>query len=331
LNSGERVDDGCMSSKGIDRGLLESYCCEVRSCGNIRSGECPAPLRCGDDVANHWKAFSGGIKMNLETIVITESDGVAQIELNRADKANALNATTWKDLKSAFDWLSTSRARVGVLSGRGKHFTAGIDLEFLTAMGSEIASLPDGRRQERMKESILEIQEVVNAAESCKKPILAAIHGACLGAGIDIVTACDMRYSTASARFSVKEIDLAIVADVGTLQRLPKLIGDGLARELAYTGREFDGNEAHGMKLVNRVFPDKDSLMKFVLETAAVIASKSPVAIRGIKDTLNYSRDHSVAEGLSYIAAKNAAILFSSDLGEAMSAVMQKREAKFED
>jgi len=269
--------------------------------------------------------------MDLETIAITETNGVAQIELNRADKANALSATMWKDLKSAFDWLSASRARVGVLSGRGRHFTAGIDLEFLSTMGSEVASLPDGRRQERMKESIIEIQEVVNAAESCKKPILAAIHGACLGAGIDIVTACDMRYSTTDARFSVKEIDLAIVADVGTLQRLPKMIGEGLARELAYTGREFDGNEAHAMKLVNRVFPDKDSLMKFVLETAADIARKSPVAIRGIKDTLNYSRDHSVAEGLSYVAAKNAAILFSSELGEAMSAVMQKREAKFED
>ena len=182
--------------------------------------------------------------MNLETLVISETDGIAHIELNRTDKANALNAAMWKDLKSAFDWLNTSRARVGVLSARGRHFTAGIDLDMFAAMKSEIAGLPEGRRQERLREIIVELQQTINAAESCRKPVLAAIHGACIGAGIDLVTACDMRYATRDARFSVKEVDLAIVADVGTLQRLPGLIGDGLARELAFTGRDFDGFEA---------------------------------------------------------------------------------------
>jgi len=175
------------------------------------------------------------------------------------------------------------------------------------------------------------LQQAVSAAESCRKPILAAIHGVCMGGGIDLVTACDMRFATKDARFSVREIDLAIMADVGTLQRLPRLVGEGLARELAFTGREFDGNEAHTMKLVNQVFADRESLMTAVLKTAAEIASKSPLTIRGIKDTLNYSRDHSVAEGLSYVAAKNSAILVSSDLAEAMSAAKQKRKARFED
>ncbi|KGO33365.1 MAG: crotonase/enoyl-CoA hydratase family protein [Desulfoprunum sp.] len=269
--------------------------------------------------------------MNFETLSISETDGVVHIELNRADKANAMNGAMWKELRSAFAWLSTSSARVGVLSGQGKHFTAGIDLDMLTEIRSEIADLSEGRRQERLKEIIVELQETISAAESCKKPILAAIHGACMGAGIDLVTACDMRYATEDARFSVKEVDLAIVTDVGTLQRLPKIIGEGLARELAFTGRVFDGNEAHAMKLVNQVFTDKDSLMTAVLKTAAEIASKSPLTIRGIKDTLNYSRDHSVAEGLSYVSAKNAAILFSSDLSEAMSAAQQKRKGRFED
>ncbi len=269
--------------------------------------------------------------MNFETLAITETRGVAHIELNRADKANAMSWAMWKDLKSAFDWLSTSHARVGVLSARGRHFSAGIDLDMFAVLKSEITSLPEGRRQERLRETIVEIQETISAAEACRKPILAAIHGACMGGGIDLVTACDMRYATKDARFSVKEVDLAMVADIGTLQRLPKLIGEGLARELAFTGREFDGNEAHAMKLVNQVFPDKDSLMTFVMDTAAGIASKSPLTIRGIKDTLNYSRDHSVAEGLSYVAAKNAAILFSSDLAEVMLAAKQKRDAKFED
>jgi len=269
--------------------------------------------------------------MNFETLAITESDGVAHIELNRPDKANAMNGTMWKDMRSAFDWLSSSRARVGVLSARGKHFTAGIDLDLLAALRSEITSLPAGRGQELLKEKIVALQMAISAAESCTKPILAAIHGACIGGGVDLVTACDMRYATQDAVFSVKEIDLAIVADLGTLQRLPTLIGEGLARELAFTGREFDGNEAHGMKLVNRVFPDKDSMMTFVLKTAADIASKSPLTIRGIKDTLNYSRDHSVAEGLSYVASKNAAIMFSPDLAEAMSAAQQRRKGNFED
>lgn len=269
--------------------------------------------------------------MNFETLAVTESEGVAHIELNRPDKANALSGTMWRDLRSAFDWLGASRARVGVLSARGRHFTAGIDLDLLSAIQSEIAGLPEGRRQERVRALILELQAAVSAAESCPKPILAAIHGACVGGGVDLVCACDMRFATADARFSVKEVDLAIVADVGTLQRLPRLIGDGLARELAYTGREFDGQEAHAMRFVNRTFPDRDSLMTFVLETATCIAQKSPLTVRGIKDTLNYSRDHSVAEGLAYVAAKNAAQLFSSDLTEAVTAAKQKRAPRFED
>ncbi len=269
--------------------------------------------------------------MDFETLVITESDGIAHIELNRPDKANAINGTMWKEMRQAFDWLSNSRARVGVLSARGKYFTAGIDLELLASTHAEISALPEGKRQERLKDVIVELQQAISAAESCRKPILAAIHGACIGAGVDLISACDMRYATQDARFSVKEIDVGIVADVGTLQRLPKLIGDGLARELAYTAREFDGNEAHAMKLVNKVFPDKDGLMDHVMQLAMTIASKSPVAIRGTKDTLNFSRDHSVAEGLAYVAAKNAAILFSTDFSEAVSAARQKRAARFED
>jgi enoyl-CoA hydratase/carnithine racemase len=269
--------------------------------------------------------------MNFETMIVTESDGIAHIELNRADKANAMNAAMWKDLRSSFEWLSASRARVGVLSARGKHFTAGIDLEMLIAMQAETADLPDGRKQERLRELIVELQAAISAAELCKKPILAAIHGACIGGGIDLVTACDIRYATSDARFAVKEIDLAIVADVGTLQRLPRLVGDGLARELAFTGREFSGVEAHAIKLVNQIFADRESLMTAAFKTAAAIASKSPLAVRGIKDTLNYSRDHSVAEGLSYVASKNAAILVSSDLTEALSAAKQQRPPRFQD
>jgi enoyl-CoA hydratase/carnithine racemase len=254
--------------------------------------------------------------MKFETLAVSETDGIAHIELNRPEKANALSGLMWKELRAAFDWLDASDARAGVLSARGKHFTAGIDLELLMAVKSDTAAQPKEARQEHLRGIIAGLQNAVSAAESCRKPILAAIHGACLGAGVDLVTACDMRYSTQDARFSVKEVDLGIVADLGTLQRIPRLIGEGLARELAYTGREFDGKEAHAMRLVNQIFPDKDSLIKSVMEIAVCIAQKSPLAIRGIKDTLNYSRDHSVAEGLAFAATRNATILSPSDRTE---------------
>ncbi|NNE71448.1 MAG: crotonase/enoyl-CoA hydratase family protein [Rhodothermales bacterium] len=269
--------------------------------------------------------------MKLETIAISEQDGIAHIELNRPDKANAMNSAMWKDLRTAFDWLSESTARVGVLSGRGDHFTAGIDLAMLAELRVDLTGLAEGRRQEWLKDFITELQAAVNAAETCRKPVLAAIHGACIGGGVDLVTACDMRYCTEGTRFSVKEVDLAIVPDVGTLQRLPGLVGEGLARELAYTGRQFDGADAHAMRLVNRVYPDRHRMLDAVRGIASTIARKSPLTIRGIKDTLNYSRDHSVPEGLAYVAAKNAATLISDDLTEVMLAAREGREPNFDD
>ena len=269
--------------------------------------------------------------MKFETLLLNLADGIAHIELNRTEKANALNGTMWRELKQAFDWVSTSTARVAVLSARGKHFTAGIDLDLLMLIKSDLASVPAENKAESLRLRIVELQQTINAAETCRKPILAAIHGACIGAGVDLITACDMRYSTLDAKFSVKEIDLAIVADLGTLQRLPRLIGDGLARELAYTGKEFNGHEALAMRLVNQTFSDQASMMQHAMTLATQIAQKSPQTIRGIKDTLNYSRDHTVAEGLNHVANMNAINLFSADLTEAITAAMQRRVAKFED
>lgn len=267
--------------------------------------------------------------MKFETLAITEMDGIALIDLNRPDKANALSGPMFAELKAAFEWLSSSELRVGVLSAQGKHFCAGIDLGLLAALQSELQTLPEGCRQEHLRDWLLDAQKAISAAEFCRKPVIAAIHGACVGAGVDLVTACDMRYATRDSRFSVKEVDLAAVADLGTLQRLPRLIGEGNARELAYTGRDVDGQEAQLMGLTNQVFPDKESMMTYVMGLAATIARKSPLALRGIKDTLNFSRDHSVAEGLEFIALRNAGNLFSSDLEEAAAAKAQKREPKF--
>jgi enoyl-CoA hydratase len=230
------------------------------------------------------------------------------------------------------EWLdSTPEARVGVITGKGKFFTAGIDLTLLMSLGAKIEDDCDGRRREKLRRLILKLQDTLSSIERCRKPVLAAIHGACIGGGIDLITACDMRYCSANAYFTVKEIDVGMTADVGTLQRLPHLVGDGMARELAYTGRRVEGHEAQQMRLVNRCFDTPEALQAGVMEIAQTIAAKSPLSIRGCKEMITYARDHTVADGLNYIATWNAAMLMSKDLFEAGAANMQKRDPVFKD
>jgi len=270
--------------------------------------------------------------MNFETLNVSVAAGIATVELNRPDKANALSGQMWQDIRSAFRRIDeTPEARVAVINGRGKHFTSGIDLAMLAAMKQETHDDCEGRRREKLRRQILDLQDTLTSIERCRKPVIAAIHGACIGGGIDLITCCDMRYASAEAYFSVKEIDVGMTADVGTLQRLPKLVPDGIARELAYTGRRFDAVEAKEIGLLNRVYASPDSLREGVAEIAATIAAKSPLSIRGIKEMVLYSRDHSVADGLNYIATWNAAVLMSEDLTEAVKASVEKRPAKFRD
>jgi enoyl-CoA hydratase len=225
----------------------------------------------------------------------------------------------------------TSAARVVVLEGEGRHFTSGIDLQFMMALLPQIKDDCDGRTRESLRRVILDLQDCLTSIERCRKPVIAAIHGACVGGGVDLIACCDMRYCSADAYFSVKEIDIGMTADVGTLQRLPKLIGDGIVRELAYTGRRVTAAEARDIRLVNSVFNDLPALQAGVREVAVVIASKSPLASRGTKEMLNYARDHTVADGLSHVATWNAARLLSEDLTVAMVAGMSKQAAVFRD
>ena len=193
-------------------------------------------------------------------------------------------------------------------------------------MGSDV-----GRNAERLRRQILKLQASFNAVDNCRKPVIAAIQGYCIGGAIDLIAACDMRYSTFDAQFSIKEIDMGMAADVGTLQRLPRIIGDGMMRELAYTGRTVDGQEAQAIGLVNRAYEDLPALMRAVDALAADIAAKSPVAIRGTKEMIRYMRDHRVDDGLEYIATWNAAMLQSADLKVAMAAHMSKQKPDFAD
>lgn len=260
--------------------------------------------------------------MQLDTLLVSIEDHIATVRLNRPDKANAMNATMWQDFRRAFDWIDTQpEARVAVLEGEGRHFTAGIDLQMMAGLAPQVEDPCDGRAREALRRFILDLQDTLTSLERCRKPVLAAIHGACVGGGIDLICAADMRYCSADAYFCIKEIDIGMVADVGTLQRLPKLIGSqGLVRELAYTGRQVQAPEAREIGLVNRVFDSREALQAGVREIAATIAGKSPLSIRGTKEQLNYARDHSVADGLNHIATWNAAMLMSEDLSKAVMA-----------
>lgn len=271
--------------------------------------------------------------MQFETLSITQNGHVATVSLNRPDKANAMNWQMWQDIRSAMQWADrTPEVRAVVLQGEGKHFTSGIDLTMMMGLQAQIKDDCDGRSREKLRGIVLELQDTLTSIERCRKPVLAAIHGGCVGGGVDLISCTDMRYCSADAYFTIKEIDIGMVADVGTLQRLPKLIGNqGIVREMAFTGRKVLADEAQRIGLVNQVFETRDALYAGVQELAAMIASKSPLSIRGTKEMLNYSRDHSVADGLNYIATWNAAMLMSSDLTTAMMASMAKQTPQFKD
>lgn len=245
---------------------------------------------------------------------------VAYVEIDRPDAANAINGILFKEIDIVFDRIDKdSDIHVAVLSGNGRHFSSGIDFAFLQEIFAEVALHEKNQRPDRLRQIILDLQRAFSCLELCQKPVLAAIDGVCLGAGVDLIAGCDMRYATANATFSIKEVDLGIVADIGSLQRLPKLVGQGMLRELAFTGCEFGGSTALSIGLVNRVFPDKTTLLQEVGKIALQIAGKPPAAIKGIKDMLNYARDHSVADSLDYVSSLNATILLSHETKQAIA------------
>ena len=247
---------------------------------------------------------------------ISGSDGVATVTLNRPSKGNAFNMLMWRELKEVFQAMnSDSSARAVILKGTSTHFSTGMDLEVFVEMNT-MASRErcEGRKREALSHIIQFYQDCISSPEKAPVPVIAAISGFCIGGAIDLITACDMRYCTSDSVFSIKETDLAIVADIGTLQRLPKLIGDSQTRELAFTGRNFFGKEAEELGLVLKCFSTHDEMMAHVNRVATQIASKSPLTIRGVKKTLLHARDHSVHESLEQVKQLNAAHLYSNDL-----------------
>ncbi len=271
--------------------------------------------------------------MGYQCFEVEESQGIAHVRLSRGDKANSMIPAFWSELPAIVDEISDAgRARVIVLSAEGRHFCSGMDLSVFSGDSSlESESSEIGRRRANLRLSLLHLQRSFTALEEARMPVLAAIQGACVGGGVDLVTAADCRYATADAWFSIHEINIGMTADVGTLQRLPRLIPSGVAREYAYTGRRMPAERAHQLGLVNEVFDDQESMMEAVMETASEIASKSPLAVHGTKEAINYSQDHTVEDSLRHIALWQSGMFHPEDLEESFRAHSEGRTPSYED
>ncbi|CAO3656733.1 unnamed protein product [Mucor hiemalis] len=269
-------------------------------------------------------------KYQYETVKIDISaEGVAHIQLNRPKKLNTFNDQLFDDVRAVFQAIDgDNNVRAVVISGSGRMFTAGLDLAE-TSLQNQGEGDP-ARVSYKLRANIRNFQSTFTAIELCSKPVIAAVHNACVGAGVDLITACDIRYCAKDSFFCVKEVDVGLAADVGSLQRLPKVIGNNsLVRELCFTGRNLYAKEALECGLVNKVTEDQESALAEALKTAEFIASKSPVAVFGTKQLLNFSRDHSVAEGLNYSVAWNAAMLNTEDIPLSIQAFVSKKPATY--
>ncbi|MFK7865665.1 MAG: crotonase/enoyl-CoA hydratase family protein [Pseudohongiellaceae bacterium] len=262
---------------------------------------------------------------------------IAHIQLSRPERRNSMIPEFWDELPQIITQIEQQEdARVIVISSSGPHFTSGLDT---AVFGSNIANQDDSISQEkqaRLKglkfyENVLMMQNTFNCLEQCRLPVLAAIQGGAIGGGVDFITACDMRYMSADSFLTIYEVNIGMTADVGTFPRICKLLPEGVVKELAYTGRRMLADEAKQLGLVNQVFADHDALLTGVMEIAAQIASKAPLAVYGSKKIINYARDHSTGDSLDYISIWNASMLQHDEIKEAMLAGKEKRTGDFVD
>ncbi|CAI7591095.1 unnamed protein product [Penicillium pancosmium] len=258
---------------------------------------------------------------------------VAHVEINRPDKMNAFFEAMWLEMKQVFEKLSEdSNVRAIVLSGAGKAFTAGLDVKAASSgpLFSE-NKLDPARAATLMRRHIAEFQDCITAVERCEKPVVVAMHGFALGLAIDLSTAADVRICSRDVKFAVKEVDIGLAADIGTLSRLPKVVSNfGWVKEVALSARVFGAEEALRVGFVNSVHEDRQATIAAGLKLAGLIASKSPVAVQGTKEILNWSRDHSVQDGLRYTSVWNGAALQTKDVTAALLSGLQKRTPTFE-
>ncbi|MEQ1617744.1 MAG: crotonase/enoyl-CoA hydratase family protein [Terricaulis sp.] len=264
---------------------------------------------------------------------VTISNAIAHIELSRPEAFNAMNRAFWNELPEIVNDISdNAKARVIVISSTGKHFTSGMDISVFTD-GEGVSAQGGDRyaRAEAFRDFVKVLQGSFSCLDDARMPVIAAIQGGCIGAGVDMTSACDIRYATEDAFFQIAEINIGMTADVGTFPRLCKLIPDGWVRELAYAGRRLPAAKAKEIGLVNEVFPTHEAMMAHVMTLAAEIAEKSPLAVTGSKQMIKYARDHSTGDALDYIATWQAGMFSPEHIAEAFAAKAQKRPAAFAD
>ena len=272
------------------------------------------------------------LDMQLTCFEVSIEDHVAHIQMSRPNEMNSMNKAFWKELPVLVKKIDEEAlARAIVISSTGKHFSAGMDLGVFMSGDAVPMTGDPGRMGENLRRVVMQLQASMSSLEEIRIPVLVAIHGGCIGGALDLVCAADCRYATEDAYFTIKETELGMTADVGTLQRFPKLVSPGIVRELAYTGRKFTAQEAKDMGLVNAVYPDQESLIAGVLEVAKSIAKNSPLAVTGCKEMINYSRDHSVEDSLKYMATWQSGMFRPNDMMKSFAAKAQKSDAVFDE
>jgi len=272
------------------------------------------------------------LEQSWKSLRVAKSEpGIVTVTLTGPSKGNAMGPDFWREMPALFTALDRDdQVRVIVIRGSGDHFSYGLDLVgMMSELGPLIAGAPLAAGRAKLLRLIEDMQQACDRVARCKRPVIAAIHGWCIGGGLDLVSACDVRLASRHAKFSLREVRLAIVADVGSLQRLPRIIGAGHLRELAYTGKDIDAARAERIGLVNDVFETPEAMFAAADALAAEIAAQSPLVTSGIKQVLDYCEGKSTADGLRYVATWNAAFLQSNDLAEAIQAFMMKRAPVF--
>ena len=269
--------------------------------------------------------------MSYEFYTVEKKAPIAWVYLDRPEKKNAMHPPAWIEPVEIFEDLNKDDSiRVVIVTSSSDNFCAGIDLMGMAPMVPEIMeSDQKGGTKKALLKNILWMQAGINAFDNCQKPVIAAVSGHCIGAGLDMITACDIRLCTENAVFSLREAAVGIAADMGVLQRLPHIVGQGITRELAFTAKDFDAKRAREILLVNEIYADRDELLKEAELMATQIAENSPLAVQASKDVLNYGIGKSIDDGLKYVATMSTNIVPSEDLFEAMTAFAEKRKPVF--
>lgn len=267
----------------------------------------------------------------FKSFAVSVEDHVGHIQFSRPESLNTMNIDFWLELPQAARALEAQEdVRVIVISSTGKHFSAGMDLSVFQNPNTIPMSGDPGRIGENIRRVVLQLQDTLSALEQVRIPVLAAIQGGCIGGALDLSCCADSRYCTENAYFTIKETEIGMTADMGTLQRLPRLLPEGMVRELAYTGRKFSAEEAKRLGFVNEVYADQDAMLEGVMGIARKIASNSPLAVTGCKEMINYSRDHTVEDSLKYMAAWQSGMFRPQDMMKAFAAKAQKTDANYD-